>query len=139
VRAIHHLESAELTAAENEKLYGKCYRTHGHHYHIQVTIAGSVDPVTGLVVSRDAFQALLQREVVDRYDARDLNKLFPVTSCEALAVRLHAELAPQITSTQLGYALGATWSNIELVRISIRETKKNYFESLPASAPATSL
>jgi len=46
--AAHRLNSAELSAEENLRLYGKCNRLepHGHTYFVEVTLAGELDPRT---------------------------------------------------------------------------------------------
>jgi 6-pyruvoyltetrahydropterin/6-carboxytetrahydropterin synthase len=118
VRAIHHLENASLSPDENRKLYGVCYGRHGHHYKVQVTVTGTIDPKTGLVMSRDELDAILKREIVDPFDGVDLNQVLPNTACEALAEAFYHRLSPH-------FAIQA------LVRISIQETKKNYFEYPP--------
>lgn len=43
--AAHRLNSAELSAEENLRLYGKCNRLepHGHTYFVEVTLAGELD------------------------------------------------------------------------------------------------
>ena len=42
-----------------------------------VTVAGPIDPVTGMVVSLDVLDRVLQREVMDRFDHRNINLEVP--------------------------------------------------------------
>ena len=36
----HRLASPALSDAENARVYGPCYRQHGHNYRIEVTVEG---------------------------------------------------------------------------------------------------
>ena len=49
--ASHRLHSAELSAAENTRLFGKCNNPfgHGHDYVLEVTVAGDPDVVSGYI------------------------------------------------------------------------------------------
>ena len=49
--AAHRLARPELSQAENEAIYGKCARPHGHghNYLLDVTVRGAIDPRTGMV------------------------------------------------------------------------------------------
>ncbi len=64
---------ADLSAEENERLFGATARTHGHNYHLEVTLRGPVDPVTGMVFDLSDRNELLEREIMARFDHRDLN------------------------------------------------------------------
>ena len=54
------------------RLFGPCARPHGHNYRLEVTLRGEPDPVTGMVVDLKDVKDLLEREVVERFDHRDL-------------------------------------------------------------------
>jgi len=47
---------------------------HSHRYRCSVTVKGAFDPTRGGVMSLPALKALLQREVVARFDGRHINK-----------------------------------------------------------------
>ena len=49
--ASHRLHNEALSAEENRRLYGKCDNLfgHGHNYVLDVTMAGPVEPETGMV------------------------------------------------------------------------------------------
>jgi 6-pyruvoyltetrahydropterin/6-carboxytetrahydropterin synthase len=59
--------------AENERVFGRRAAHHGHNYHLEVTLQGEPDPVTGMVVDLKEVKDVLEREVMDRFDHRDLN------------------------------------------------------------------
>ena len=46
--ASHRLHADALSEAENERIFGACHNTHGHNYELEVTVAGPVDPRTGM-------------------------------------------------------------------------------------------
>jgi len=64
---------AGLSDAENHARFGDRARQHGHNYRLELTVCGAVDPVTGMVTDLKDIQAVLDREVMDRFDHRDLN------------------------------------------------------------------
>ena len=73
--ASHRLHNPVLEDAENTIIYGKCNNPggHGHNYHVEITVAGPVDPATGMVVDLSELDGLAQREVFDRFDQTNLN------------------------------------------------------------------
>jgi 6-pyruvoyltetrahydropterin/6-carboxytetrahydropterin synthase len=62
-----------LDEAENRRLFGPRASRHGHNYRLEVTLRGEPDPVTGMVIDLKELQAVLDREVMARFDHRDLN------------------------------------------------------------------
>lgn len=67
----------DLTEAENRRLFGRKADPHGHNYELEVTIRGEPDPLTGMVVNLSELKGLLDREIVARFDHRDLNRDMP--------------------------------------------------------------
>ena len=49
--AAHRIHNDELSEEENDRLFGPCHRTHGHNYELEVTVAGPLDPRTGMVMN----------------------------------------------------------------------------------------
>jgi 6-pyruvoyl-tetrahydropterin synthase len=47
---------------------------HSHQYRCAVTVKGRIDLTKGGVMSLKAFDSLLRREVVERFDGRHINK-----------------------------------------------------------------
>ncbi|HLU26729.1 MAG TPA: 6-carboxytetrahydropterin synthase [Longimicrobiales bacterium] len=112
--AAHRYHRPEWSDAENRRVFGECNypHGHGHNYLLEVTVRGEIDPETGFSVDLAALDALLEREVVRRFDHRHLNyadeafafgRLVP--TCEnILAVlwpRLAAGLPPGVTLQRL--------------------------------------
>ncbi len=62
-----------LSAAANQRRFGRCASQHGHNYRLEVTLRGVPDPATGMVMDLKDLKEILEREVVARFDHRDLN------------------------------------------------------------------
>lgn len=69
--------SPELSEAENRRLFGRKADVHGHNYHLEVTLRGTPDPTTGMVIDLKDVQDVLDREIMARFDHRDLNRDTP--------------------------------------------------------------
>ncbi len=67
----------ELSEAENRRLFGRKAEQHGHNYRLEVTLRGELDPVTGMVIDLKDLQEVLDREIMARFDHRDLNRDTP--------------------------------------------------------------
>ena len=74
---------------------------HSHRYRCAVTIKGMFDPARGGVMSLNALDVVLKREVVERFDGRHINKDIArlaagtwIATGEALAVYLWELIAP---------------------------------------------
>ena len=73
--AAHRYRRAEWTEAQNVAAFGKCARPeyHGHTYTVDVTVSGTVDPLTGMLVDLPALDAAIAQEITARFDHRTLN------------------------------------------------------------------
>ena len=67
----------DLSDAENQRRFGPAARTHGHNYHLEVSLRGEVDPITGMVFDLSELKEILEREIMARFDHRDLNSDTP--------------------------------------------------------------
>ena len=75
--ASHRLHSDEMSAAENQAVYGKCNNPHGHghNYSVEVTVAGRVDPRTGMVCNLVDLDSFVHEKILERFDHQNLNTL----------------------------------------------------------------
>jgi 6-pyruvoyltetrahydropterin/6-carboxytetrahydropterin synthase len=73
--AAHRYRRPEWDDARNAATFGLCARPsfHGHSYVCDVTVRGSIDPLTGFVVDLGVLDRVLQVEVRDRFDHRNIN------------------------------------------------------------------
>jgi 6-pyruvoyltetrahydropterin/6-carboxytetrahydropterin synthase len=78
--ASHYYHNPELTLEDNRRIFGKSNNPHGHghNYTLEVTVAGDVDPSTGMVLDLKDLKKLLEAEVLRLMDHRFLNKEVPV-------------------------------------------------------------
>jgi 6-pyruvoyltetrahydropterin/6-carboxytetrahydropterin synthase len=63
----------ELSDEENRRLFGQRAAQHGHNYRLEVTLRGEPDPRTGMVMDLKELKQILEREIMARFDHRDLN------------------------------------------------------------------
>jgi 6-pyruvoyltetrahydropterin/6-carboxytetrahydropterin synthase len=101
--ASHLYHNPAFSAQENRRVFGKCNNPHGHghNYTLEVTIAGTPDPTTGMVLDLVELKDLLEREVMQRMDHRFLNYEVAelkgiIPTCENIAVVIWNLLAPKI-------------------------------------------
>ncbi len=120
--AAHRLFKAELSDEENFRLFGPCSNPsgHGHNYRLAVTVSGSIDGDTGMVLNLKALHDLIQALILDKVDHRNLNLevdfltgVQPTT--ENLARAFFQELESRLPSGRLQ-------------RVLVQETDKNSAE-----------
>jgi 6-pyruvoyltetrahydropterin/6-carboxytetrahydropterin synthase len=124
----HRLHSAEMSAEENIRTYGKCNNPHGHghNYALEITVSGQVDQSTGMICNLVDLDGFVEREVVSRYHLENLNmrqefaRLVPTT--ENLSVEIFEILRR-----------GFRHAHLEGVRLE--ETMMNSFEYAGAAEP----
>jgi 6-pyruvoyltetrahydropterin/6-carboxytetrahydropterin synthase len=73
--AAHRVHNPALSDEENRALFGKCNNPnwHGHNYVLEVSVAGDIDERTGYVVDLGIVKQIVQEEIIDRVDHRNLN------------------------------------------------------------------
>jgi 6-pyruvoyltetrahydropterin/6-carboxytetrahydropterin synthase len=64
----------DLADAENRRLYGAKAERHGHNFRLEVSLRGAPDARTGMLIDLKDVKAVLEREVMARFDHRDLNR-----------------------------------------------------------------
>jgi len=106
--ASHFYHNPAWSSEENRRIFGKCSNPHGHghNYTLEVTVAGDVDPATGMVMDLKDLKTLLEAEVLQIMDHRFLNKEVPVfattiPTTENIAVEIWKMLAPKLKAGQL--------------------------------------
>ena len=77
--ASHRLWRDDWDSARNRSVFGRSAGefSHGHNYELEVTVDGPVDEETGMVIDLKDLQEVLEREVMVRFDHRDLNRDTP--------------------------------------------------------------
>ena len=77
--AAHRLHNPNWDDATNQRIFGKCNNPHfhGHNYELIVKIVGEVNPETGYVIDMKVLSDLIQKEIIERFDHRNLNEDCP--------------------------------------------------------------
>jgi 6-pyruvoyltetrahydropterin/6-carboxytetrahydropterin synthase len=120
--AAHRLYNADWDQATNEKTFGKCAlpNYHGHNYEMEVKVTGIQNEKTGYVIDLKDLSDLIKREIVERFDHKNLNldteefrNLNP--TAENIAIAIYRILRPHIEK------------NLDL-QVRLYETPRNFVE-----------
>lgn len=104
--AAHRLYRPDWDDATNDRVFGKCAlpHYHGHNYELVVKVTGEIDPETGYVIDLKLLSDLIQQEVIERFDHRNLNldtqefaQLNP--TAENIAVVIHGLLRSHLADS----------------------------------------
>ena len=103
--ASHYYHNPEFSAEENRRIFGKCNNLngHGHNYTLELTVKGEVDPKSGFVINLVDLKEILNREVLDVFDHRHLNKEVPefatqIPTTENIAISIWRRVEPKLKS-----------------------------------------
>jgi 6-pyruvoyltetrahydropterin/6-carboxytetrahydropterin synthase len=120
--AAHRLFCADWSDAENKRVFGACSNPnyHGHNYELVVQVIGYPDPQTGFVINTKELSTLVEKEVISRFDHKNLNLDTDVfknlnPSAENIARVIYNLLRPNISSS------------LEL-KIRLYETERNFVD-----------
>ena len=119
--ASHRLHREDLSAGENRELYGKCNNPHGHghNYALEVTVAGQVDPSTGMVCNLADLDAFIDKNILDRFGHENLNTLPEFNGAVPTTENLCIEIYSILTQG---------FRHAEIEKIRMEETMLNSFE-----------
>jgi len=119
--ASHRLHSDALSAAENDRVYGKCNNPygHGHNYVLEISVSGTPDPATGMIVNLEDLDGFVEREVLAAFDHKSLNEDVPafrakVPTTENVCKEIYQRLK--------------RFPQARLERVRVEETSNNAFE-----------
>ncbi len=97
--ASHRLWSNQLSEAENYAVYEKCANPngHGHNYVLEVTIRGTPDPQTGMVMNLTELKHAVSEQIIKWVDHKHLNYDVPwlegsIPTTEVLAIKFWERL-----------------------------------------------
>jgi 6-pyruvoyltetrahydropterin/6-carboxytetrahydropterin synthase len=120
--ASHFYHNPNLSPEENRRIFGKCNNPHGHghNYMLEVTVAGAINPATGMVVDLKELKTILDREVLQLMDHRFLNEEVPVFRTEIPTTENIAVEIWRLLSSKLAFG--------RLHRIRLYETPDLYVD-----------
>lgn len=97
--AAHRLWSSHLTEEENSALYDKCANPngHGHNYVLEVTVHGTPDPRTGMLLNLVDLKQAINEHVIAWVDHKHLNHDVPwlegsIPTTEVLVIKFWERL-----------------------------------------------
>ena len=118
--AAHRLYRPDWDNTKNEEIFGKCNNPlyHGHNYELIVHITGEIDQSTGYVMDMKVLKDLIQAEVEDAFDHKNLNEQVPEfanlnPTAENIAVVIWNKLRPHISLNKQ-------------LEVTLYETPRNY-------------
>ncbi len=124
--AAHRLHNEALSPEENARLYGKCNNPygHGHNYTVEVTVRGSIDTSTGMLIDLGLLDRIVEQEILERFDHIHLNLDIAnfkgrVPTTENLCVEIFNLLCGK---------LNASSGSARLEKVRLEETNSNFFE-----------
>lgn len=101
--AAHKLYNPSWTEEKNVAVFGKCANSnwHGHNYELIVTIKGEIDTETGFLMDAKKLSQILQDEVTEKLDHRNLNldvdfMSGKLASTENLAIAIWNQITPHL-------------------------------------------
>lgn len=117
--AAHRLHNPNWNDEKNTEVFGKCNMPnyHGHNYVMEVKVTGEIDPDTGYVIDLGILKGIIEEEILDRYDHRNLNLDIPEfknvnPTAENIAVEIFNRLRKRLDdSFSLGLRLYETERN----------------------------
>lgn len=120
--AAHRLFCAELSPEENQRTFGKCTNPngHGHNYVVEVTVRGTPDPRSGVLIEVGRLERTVKECVIDVFDHKHLN-----ADCVEFA-----GLNPSVENiTQVIWQkLDGRFAPAELAAVRVYETPKTWAE-----------
>ncbi len=119
--AAHRLHSETLDSAQNIEVYDKCnnYNGHGHDYRLEVSITGSLDDKTGMIIPIKDFDLHVQ-SVLAILDYKHLN--------QQVEFFKHRLSSGEIIVQFLWQELEKEFPDNMLFHLKLWETNNNYFE-----------
>ena len=120
--AAHRVFNKDWDDEKNLSVFGKCANPnyHGHNYDLVVKLKGEVDTVTGYLIDLKEVSDIINEEVIERFDHKNLN-----LDCEDFAERVPS-------SENIAYVIWHRLRNrfapeLEL-SIQLFETPRNWVE-----------
>ena len=119
--ASHRLHSGDMSAEENQSVYGKCNNPHGHghNYSLEVTVSGSVNPRTGMICNLVDLDSFVHEKILERFGHQNLNMLAEFQETVPTTENLCVEVFD---------VLERDFHHAQVDKVRVEETMLNSFE-----------
>ena len=119
--ASHRLNSADMSAEENQSVYGKCNNPHGHghNYSLEVTVSGPVNPRTGMICNLVDLDSFVHEKILERFGHQNLNMLAEFQETVPTTENLCVEVFD---------VLERDFHHAQVDKVRVEETMLNSFE-----------
>lgn len=118
--AAHRLYLKNWSEEKNKEVFGKCAlpNYHGHNYEVIVSVTGKINPETGFVINLDILKTIIQDEVEEYLDHKNLNLDIPEfrdlnPTAENIVVLIWNRIRPHLNDNQQ-------------LEVTLYETPRNY-------------
>ena len=94
---------------------GKCKNVHGHGYVLEVEVAGGLreyGPDTGMIIDFSDLKRIVNEEVIEKLDHKNLNDLFENPTAEVM----------------VNWIAGVLSLSLQVIRVRLYETRTSYAE-----------
>jgi 6-pyruvoyltetrahydropterin/6-carboxytetrahydropterin synthase len=120
--ASHRLYRQDLSEQENRELFGKCSNPngHGHNYTLTVNVTGPVDGTTEMIIDAGQLKELVEREILQDVDHKDLNRDTPWLEGRVPTT----EVVAHAIFDRLDDAVSKVSTTARLVSITLQETRR---------------
>jgi len=120
--AAHRLYRKDWSNEKNREVFGLCANEnyHGHNYRLDVKVTGDINPETGYVIDLTLLKNIVQTEVHDRFDHRNLNLDCP----EFKDLNPTGENIVVVVFNLIRAKLDVKYD----LQVRLYETERNYFE-----------
>jgi len=120
--AAHRLNNPAWDSETNKRVFGLCNNPHyhGHNYVVIAKITGEIDPETGYVMDARDIKDLIEEEVIEPFDHRNLNLDVP----EFQKMNPTAENIVMVIWNKLRARLESRFD----LAVTLYETENNYVE-----------
>ena len=124
--AAHRYRRPDWTDEQNLRVFGLCAREnyHGHSYVCDVTVTGTIDRTTGMIVDLGELDRVLATEVRERFDHRNINLDVPEFA-DGKLVPTGEELSRFICE-RVQHALGARVRVVEVILAEDATLRSSY-------------
>lgn len=120
--AAHRLYNKSWSDEKNDQVFGLCNNAnwHGHNYDLEVKVIGEIDEDTGYVIDLKILKDIIEEEVIERFDHKNLNMDCPdfatlIPTAENICVVIYQHIKKR---------LGEKYD----VQIRLYETPRNFVE-----------